>query len=126
MEATQFSIPQNWEHPIFMLYDAHDDDLPGIKIFPHARSAWFPNMPGAVIAVHDCSVYSSLQTELPPTYHQAVYTPDVTIVGYGEVPGLVQFLHANKIPLGLPGKEMQQLGVGSEGTSLVYFQLPKE
>jgi hypothetical protein len=33
MEATRFSIPQKWEHPIFMLYDAHNDDLPGIKSF---------------------------------------------------------------------------------------------
>ena len=125
MEATRFSIPRSWEHPVFMLYDAHDDDLPGIKIFPHALSAWFPNMPGAVIAVHDCSVYPSLQSDLAPSYHQAVYAPDVTIVGYGEVPGLVQFLQETNIPLGLPEREMERLGIGGEGTSLVYFQLPE-
>src|SRR5262245_51325463 len=65
MEATRFSIPHKWDHPIFMLYDAHDDDLPGVKIFPHARATWFPAMPDAVIAVHDCSVYPEPQTDLP-------------------------------------------------------------
>ena len=124
MEATQFSIPRKWDHPILMLYDAHDDDLPGIKIFPHARTAWFPAMPGALIAVHDCSVYPELQPNLPEPYRQAVYAPDVTLAGYGEVPGLVEFLHQKALPLGLPGREMESLGIGGEGTSLVYFRLP--
>jgi hypothetical protein len=46
-------------------------------------------------------------------------------VGYGEVPGLVAFLRKNAIPLGLPGREMEALGIGGEGTSLVYFRLPE-
>ena len=125
LEATQFSIPHKWGQPIFMLYDAHDDDLPGIKIFPHASTTWFPAMPGAVIAVHDCSVYPEPQPDLPQPYHQAVYAPDVTIAGYGEVPGLVEFLHDKKLALGLPGREMELLGIGGEGTSLVYFRLPE-
>jgi hypothetical protein len=75
MEATRFFIPDHWERPIFMLYDAHDDDLPGIKIFPHAKRAWFPQMSGAVIAVHDCSVYPEPQADLAQHYHQAVYEP---------------------------------------------------
>jgi hypothetical protein len=125
MEATRFRIPDKWERPILMLYDAHDDDLPGIKIFPYARTAWFPRMRGAVIAVHDCSVYPEPQADLAQHYHQAVFSPDVTIVGYGEVPELVAFLRQHSIPLGLPGREMQALGLGSEGTSLVYFRLPE-
>jgi hypothetical protein len=125
MEATRFSIPLKWDHPIFMLYDAHEDDLPGVKIFPHAKTGWFPAMPGAVIAVHDCSVYPELQADLPQPYHQAVYAPDVTLAGYGEVPGLVEFLHEKALPLGLPGREMELLGIGGEGTSLVYFRLPE-
>jgi hypothetical protein len=124
LEATRFRIPTTWEHPMFMLYDAHDDDLPGIKIFPHAKTAWFPAMPGAVIAVHDCSVYPEPQTELAQYYHQATYAPDITLVGYGEVPGLVEFLRQKGLLLGLPGKEMDALGIGGEGTSLVYFRLP--
>jgi len=123
-EATRFRIPAEWKHPILMLYDAHDDDLPGIKIFPHAQSAWFPAMPGAVVAVHDCSVYPAPQTGLADYYHQAVYAPGITLVGYGEVPGLVTFLQQQALALGLPGREMESLGIGGEGTSLVYFRLP--
>ena len=99
MEATRFRIPPTWEHPIFMLYDAHDDDLPGIKIFPHARTAWFPAMSGALIAVHDCSVYPKPQADLAEHYSQAVYSPGVTLIGYGEVPGLVGFLRDKAVPL---------------------------
>jgi hypothetical protein len=124
-EATRFVIPHNWKHPIFMLYDAHDDDLPGIKIFSHARRSWFPAMPGAVIAVHDCSVYPEPQADLGQPYHQAVYAPDVTLAGYGEVPALVDFLHQKALSLGFPGREMEVLGIGGEGTSLVYFRLPE-
>jgi hypothetical protein len=123
-EATRFRIPKEWQHPILMLYDAHDDDLPGIKIFPHAMSAWFPSMSGALIAVHDCSVYPAPQQGLADFYHQAVYAPEITLVGYGEVPGLVEFLREQALPLGLPGREMEALGIGGEGTSLVYFRLP--
>lgn len=123
MEATRFRIPDQWTHPIFMLYDAHDDDLPGIKIFPHAARLWFPVLSGALVAVHDCSVYPEPQTDLAPHYHQAVYASDVTLVGYGEVPDLVAFLREQALPLGLPGREMETLQVGGEGTSLVYFQL---
>jgi hypothetical protein len=124
MEASRFQVPRTWQHPIFMLYDAHDDDLPGIEIFGHARTSWFTAMPGAVVAVHDCSVYAEPHPNLPRPYHQAVYAPDVTLAGYGEVPGLVGYLHDNALALGLPGREMDQLGVGGEGTSLVYFRLP--
>jgi hypothetical protein len=125
MEATRFRIPDKWEHPILMLYDAHDDDLPGIKIFPHARTVWFPAMPDAVIAVHDCSVYAEPQADLAEHYHQAEYAPGVTLIGYGEVPGLVAFLRDRGLLLGLPGREMEALGIGGEGTSLVYFRLPR-
>jgi hypothetical protein len=125
MEATGFRIPETWEHPIFMLYDAHDHDIAGIEIFPHARDAWFPAMASAVVAVHDCSVYETIRPDLPAPYHQAVYAPDVTLAGYGEVPGLVTFLHDRSLALGLPGREMETLGVGGEGTSLIYFRLPQ-
>ncbi|MCI0722810.1 MAG: hypothetical protein L0338_28145 [Acidobacteria bacterium] len=124
MEATQFHIPPDWGKRVFMLYDAHDDDLPGLAIFPHARDSWFPAMPGAFIAVHDCSTYPRPQTGLAEHYHQAVYSPEITIVGYGEVPGLVAYLLEKDLGLGLPGKEMDALGIGGEGTSLIYFQLP--
>ncbi len=124
IEATQFQIPEGCAPPVFMLYDAHDDDLPGIKIFPHARRAWFPTLRGAVVAVHDCSVYPEPQIGLD-SYCQAVYRPGVTLVGYGEVPQLVEYLQEKAIPLELPGAEMQVLGIGGEGTSLVYFQLPE-
>src|SRR5262245_35009857 len=124
IEATRFRIPTKWEHPILMLYDAHDDDLPGIKIFAHAKNAWFPVMPDALIAVHDCSVYPAPQTGLADYYHQAEYASGITLVGYGEVPGLVTFLRERALPLGLPGREMEALGIGGEGTSLVYFRLP--
>jgi len=123
-EATAFRIPTNCGARVLMLYDAHDDDLPGIKIFPHARDVWFPAMPGAVIAVHDCSVFPQPQTNLESFYHQAVYDADVTLVGFGEVPGLVQYLREQRLGLGLPGREMETLRVGGEGTSLVYFHLP--
>jgi len=124
VEATQFRIPSNCGERIFMLYDAHDDDLPGVKIFPHARRTWFPEMSRAVVAVHDCSVSPQPQEGLASYYQQAVFSSEVTLVGFGEVPGLVEYLHEQKLTLGLPGRELQSLQVGGEGTSLIYFQLP--
>lgn len=82
-------------------------------------------MPGAVIAVHDCSVYPEPQADLGQPYHQAVYAPAVTLAGYGEVPALVDFLHQKALSLGFPGREMEVLGIGGKGTSLVYFRLPE-
>jgi hypothetical protein len=123
-EATEFRIPPSCAEPVFMLYDAHDEDVPGIKIFPFARQVWFPEMPGAVVAVHDCSVFPQPQEGLASYYHQAVFSPEVTLVGFGEVPGLVQYLQENELTLGLPGREMQALQIDGEGTSLIYFQLP--
>lgn len=123
-EATQFHIPANCGERVFLLYDAHDDDLPGIKIFPHARKAWFPTMPGALVAVHDCSVFPQPQSNLESRYHQAVYSDEITLVGFGEVPRLVRYVRDENLVLGLPGREMHALGIGGEGTSLIYFQLP--
>jgi hypothetical protein len=65
------------------------------------------------------------QADLGQPYHQAVYAPDVTLAGYGEVPALVDFLHQKALSLGFPGREMEVLGIGGEGTSLVYFRLPE-
>ena len=124
MDATKFEIPPEWEGQVLMLYDAHDDDLPGVKIFPHAHEKWFPQLPGAIVAVHDCSVFSQPQSALASYYSQAAYSPEINIVGFGEVPALVEYLKRQNLTLGLPGRELEKLGIRGEGTSLIYFRLP--
>jgi hypothetical protein len=125
MEATRFIIPHNWEHPIFMLYDAHDNDLPGIKNLS-------PRDKLMVSCDARCSHrgarlqrISGTASELAPPYHQAVYAPDVTLAGYGEVPAFGRFSPSEDVDSGFPGREMEVLGIGGEGTSLVYFRLPE-
>src|SRR5437667_437757 len=116
-----YNIRPEWGGRVLMLYDAHDDDLLGVKIFPYACEKWFPELPGAVVAVHDCAIFTQPQTSLASYYYQAAYSPEINIVGFGEVPALVEYLKEKNLVLGLPGEEMRRLGIQGEGTSLIYF-----
>ena len=126
MDLADFDVPDEWERPILMLYDAHDDDIPGVVISEHAVRNWFPKLRGQVIMVHDCSVYpADLQLEIPSTHTSVVHFSGRRVIGFHEVDTLVAWLNDMIINFYRPGDELVAMGFEELSSSLIYFTLPK-
>jgi hypothetical protein len=125
MNAVDFLIPKEWERPIFMLYDAHDDDIPGIKIFPYAQEKWFPELKGNIIAFHDCSV-TNYQFEYPAgsDHHSSKHFNGQYISGFGESVLLTEWMNKNKIDFYRPGDDLKKLGFFGDDSSLICLEIP--
>jgi hypothetical protein len=123
--AVDFKIPKEWKGPIFTLYDAHDDDLPGVKIFEYALKEWFSRLRGSVVAFHDCSVSDHL-IEYPAssTHHSARHFSGRYINGYGEVIPMVEWMNKNEIDFYRPGDDLKALGFGGHDSSLICVGIP--
>ena len=123
--ATQFLLPVEWQQPIFTLYDAHDDDIPGHTISTHAINSWFSRLKGQVVAVHDCSVFKNdSRVEVGPEYTTAYHFSDRKVIGYKEVSPLVNWMNKNRVDFYRPADELKALGFEADGSSLIYFTIP--
>jgi hypothetical protein len=125
MNAVDFFIPKNWERPIFTLYDAHDNDLPGIKIFPHAKEKWFPELKGSIVAFHDCTVTHHLLTfPLGSDHYSSKHFSGRYISGYGESISLTEWLNKNNFDFYRPGDDLEKLGFPGDQTSIICVEIP--
>jgi hypothetical protein len=123
--AVNFLIPAKWKRPLFILYDAHDDDIPGSIISSHAIDHWFPHLSGQVVAVHDCSVFSADYAEsFANHYTDAVHFSGRRVVGFREVTPLVRWMNDRRVDLHRPGDELKELGFEGHDSSLIYFLVP--
>jgi len=111
--------------PILVLLDAHDDDIPGVKVFDTIRDHVFPLPVQQLIAVHDCTVLpSDANVNLPPRHVRVQHISGRTVVGYGEVVPLVNWMNENLVDFCRPGDELSRLGFRADNSSLIYFFLP--
>ncbi len=123
--AVDFMIPKDWKRPIFTLYDAHDGDLPGIKIFPHALKNWFPELRNSIIAFHDCTI-----TDHPIVYsseddhHCSKHFKGRYISGFEESVPLTKWLNENEIDFYRPGDDLMKLGFQGKFSSLICVEVP--
>ena len=123
--AVNFLIPTKWKRPLFMLYDAHDGDIPGSIISSHAINHWFPELKGQVVAMHDCSVFSAdYGGSFADHYTEAVHFSGRKVVGFPELKALVGWMNDGHVDLCRPGDELQKLGFEGHDSSLIYFVVP--
>jgi len=123
--AVNFMIPASWKRPLFMLYDAHDCDIPGSIISSHAIDNWFPQLSGQVVAVHDCSVFpADYDRTFEEHYTEALHFSGRKVVGFPEVIPLIGWMNHRGVDLCRPGDELKRLGFEAHDSSLVYFVAP--
>ncbi len=126
LNLADFDIPADWDRPLLMLYDAHDNDIPGVVISSHAIAHWFPKLQGQVVMVHDCSVYPADQVlHLDGEHVSARHFSGRQVAGFFEVEPIVQWMNANSVPLNCPGDELVDLGFERLDSSLIYFSVPQ-
>ncbi len=124
-DLTKFFIPETWERPLLMLYDAHDFDLPGSIISTHALHNWFPDLASQVVMIHDFSVVSAdREYTLDSEHISADHHSGIRIVGYHEVNPLIQWMNKKKIPLDDPLSDLYDLGFNDLSSSLLCFNVP--
>lgn len=125
VEATTFAIPDEWERPILMFYDAHDGGLPGKIISRHAISSWFPKLSGQTVVIHDCLVLpNDAPTEYPSPYHGAIHWSGQKIIGFAEVGPLMEWMNRERIEFWQPGEELAKLGFPMAESYLIAFTAP--
>lgn len=125
MNLADFDIPADWERPMLMLYDAHDNDIPGVVISEHAITHWFPKLAGQVIMVHDCSVFAAdLQLNLDGDHVSALHFSDRKVVGFREVKTIVKWMNDSMVDFYRPNDELRDLGFEGLDSSLIYFIAP--
>lgn len=125
VDASTFEIPATWPRPILMLYDAHDGDIPGVVISRHAIANWFPKLASQTIAVHDCSVFTGDDgTVYPPPHVKAIHWSGRAIVGYAEVPPLVDWMNRERVDFWRPGDALESFGLPGHDSSLIAFTAP--
>jgi len=111
--------------PIFLLLDAHDDDIPGVKVFDNVRDHAFPILSKQLVAVHDCSVFpSDADPAVPRTHVKMRHFSGRILVGYGEVIPLVEWMNRMQVDFHRPGDELLSLGFPGNDSSLIYFSIP--
>jgi hypothetical protein len=124
MNAVDFFVPKTWERPIFTLYDAHDDDLPGIKIFPHAEKMWFPELKNSIVAFHDCTITDQLIIYPSESDHySSKHFNGRYISGYGESVSLTKWMNKSKIDFYRPGDDLTKLGFTGNQSSLICVEI---
>lgn len=125
MNLANFDIPAHWELPILMLYDAHDNDIPGVVISSRAIKNWFPRLQGQVVMVHECSVYpGDLDLQLDAEHVSASHFSGRQVAGFFEVAPIVQWMNDQRVPLQRPADELVDLGFDRLDSSLIYFTIP--
>ena len=115
--ALEYNIPEEWEKPIFVFYDAHD--TPKCELFKYAIDLWFPKLKGQTVAVHDCSVTAK---EFPITLsdHRLVrHFSGRYISGFYEVIPMTNWMNENRVDFSRPIDE-----IGGEKSSIIYFEIP--
>ncbi len=123
--AVKFFIPANWKYPLFMLYDAHDEDVPDSIISSHAIAHWLPRLSGQSVAVHDCSIFpANYAGSFASHYTEAVHFSGRKVVGYAETAPLVAWMNQWQVDFCRPGDELQALGFEGHDSSLIYFRVP--
>ena len=111
--------------PIFLLLDAHDDDIPGVKVFDNVRDHLFPILNKQLVAVHDCSVFpSDADPTVPGTHVKTRHFSGRVLVGYREVVPLVEWMNRTQVDFYRPGDELLSLGFPGDDSSLIYFSIP--
>jgi hypothetical protein len=124
LNALDFEIPEDWKRPIFTLYDAHDNDIPGVKIFPHAEEKWFPKLKGSIIAMHDCSIGDSkVNYPLDGDHFSCRHFSGRYVSGFFEVIALTEWMNENSINFYRPGDDMKRLGFDGHNSSLICFEV---
>jgi hypothetical protein len=126
LNAAIFEIPEEWEKPIFTLYDAHDGDLPGVEIFSHAKSHWFSKLKGQIIAFHDCSVMQEEPHNLSVGHVSSRHFSGKYIVGYSEVKHLVNWMNENGLDFYRPGDDLQRMCFDGSNSSIICVEILNE
>jgi len=120
-DASKFMLDPSWPRPLFLFYDAHDQDIPGVVISDHAIKEWFPLMEGGLIAFHDFSVsdYSGVDKD----HKEAQHFSGLYLKGFDEVIPLTDWMNDKRIPFYRPGDELLEMGFDGSKSSLIYVRL---
>lgn len=121
INAVDFEIDPSWKKPILFFYDAHDDDIPGVKIFPYAQEHWFPHLENQILVIHDCSV--SDDPCVDSDHYAAQHFSGKYIKGFKEVIPMTEWLNSLRLPFYRPNDELNMLGLAERDTSLIYVLL---
>lgn len=129
MNAIDFSIDDKWEKPIFVFYDAHDDNKLG-KISHHAINNWFPKLSNQYIALHDFGVSCNTTDSIAEGQVSKAHFSGQILYGYPEAPVFVDWMNKNTVRFSQVDEEFRKIGFpikskeSDSGTGLIYFNIP--